>query len=129
MIYPCGDVQNTEFIAKQNDVLIDVLTRFEAKAAELNCKVMILFFPTKFEVFRDAYDFDYSVAKSYIKRLPHVDYIDLFPCYREKIKQSGKAAKDFYWVIDGHHNSLGYNLMASCVAEEVLKLNLDSVAN
>lgn len=126
---PCGNIQNADFIAKQNNFLIDVLTRFEAKAAALNCNVVIVFFPTKFEVFRNGYDFDFSVAKTFINQLPHVHYIDLFPCYREKIKQSGMADKDFYWVIDGHHNSFGYNLMASCVAEEVLKLNLDTVAN
>lgn len=120
MSEPCGNIKNPAYVAQQNELLKDVLNRFEATASANNTPVLIVFFPTKFEVFRDAYDFDYTLAKQYIKTLPHVSYIDLFDCYRSKIKNSGKPKEDFYWVIDGHHNPRGYGLMANCIAEGIL---------
>ncbi|MBL7777715.1 MAG: hypothetical protein JNK66_05370 [Chitinophagales bacterium] len=125
MSEPCGNTKSPAFVAQQNELLKDVLNRFEATAAANNTPVLIVFFPTKFEVFRNAYDFDYTSAKQHINTLPHVSFVDLFDCYRSKINNSGKPKQDFYWVIDGHHNPRGYGLMASCVAEAIWHQQID----
>ncbi len=122
MATPCGSIKNPAFIASQNGILKNVLDRFEATAAANNTKVLFVFYPTKFEVFRDAYDFDFSAAKKYVAQLPHVSYVDLFPCYRSTIKSGGKKAADYYWKIDAHHNSTGYKMMAECIAEKVKEI-------
>lgn len=110
---PCDNTYNSTTIIKE------VLDHFERVAATNNITVLIVLFPTKYEVYRNTYDYDYSEIKSYIQKLPHVVYTDLFPCYREYIKQSGKKKEDFYWVIDDHHNSTGYHMMAECIAKAV----------
>jgi lysophospholipase L1-like esterase len=122
MATPCGSIKNPAFIANQNLLLQEVFDRYEKIAATNNIKVLFMFYPTKFEVFRDAYDFDFSQAKKHLETLPHVSYVDLLPCYRSVIKSEGKKAADYYWIIDGHHNSTGYKMMAECIAEKVLEL-------
>jgi lysophospholipase L1-like esterase len=114
---PCGKNDKPALIADRNRILIDVFDRYEKLAAEKGFKAVMLFYPGKWEMFRDAYDFDFSEAKRHIETLPHVVAVDVFPCYRERISSSGLEAKDFYWKIDGHHNSRGYRLLAECVAE------------
>jgi len=119
---PCGNVKNPALVANQNRLLQEVFDRFEKTAALNNTKVLVMFFPTKYELFSDTYVFDFSVAKSYIEKLPHLTYVDLYDCYSNKIKASGTKAEDYYWKIDGHHNSTGYKMMAECVAERVLEV-------
>lgn len=110
---PYNNSNNTTAIIKE------VLDNFERVAATNQITVIIVFYPTKYEVFRNTYNYDYNEIKSYIKRLPHVVYADIFPCYRDYMEQSGKPQQDFYWTIDGHHNSTGYNMMAVCIARAV----------
>ncbi len=117
MSEPCGSKTNPALIADHNRILKEVFDRYEKLAAQNGFTALMLFYPTKYEVFRNAYDFDFSEAKQYIETLPHVQWADAFPCYRQKISASGMRAEDFYWTIDGHHNPRGYHLMAQCVAE------------
>ncbi len=100
----------------------DIFDRYERLGAKNDIQVLIVFFPTRSEVLNDNYDFDFTESKKYIHRLNHVKYVDLFPCYRSKIKRGGMAADSYYWKIDGHHNSLGYRLMAECLASAVKPL-------
>ena len=42
-------------------------------------------------------------------------FSDLIPCYQDKIEQDQLPWERYYWKIDGHHNSLGYELKARCI--------------
>lgn len=119
---PCGPADSKAFIARQNLLLQDIFDRYERLGAKNDIQVLIVFFPTRSEVLNDNYDFDFTESKKYIHRLNHVKYVDLFQCYRSKIKRGGMAADSYYWKIDGHHNSLGYRLMAECIASAVKPL-------
>lgn len=126
---PCGNIYNSSIIAKRNEQLKDIFDRFDKLAKEKSVKVIIMFYPTKFEVFREAYNYDFSESIKYIKKLNNVLAIDLFPCYKNYIENTRENYSNFYWNIDGHHNAKGYNLMAQCVSEEILRIVNNNVAN
>jgi lysophospholipase L1-like esterase len=116
---PCGNSQNVSLVWKRNRILNEVFHRYELLGKRHHFKTYVLFYPTKFEVKKDKWFFDFSPSKKYISNLTTVDYIDVFPCYRHKMKQLNKDPMSFYWKIDGHHNASGYALMAECVAEAI----------
>jgi lysophospholipase L1-like esterase len=119
---PCGDINNPSFITRQNLILKDVCDRYESLGIANNINVLIVFYPTLLEVSKNKYNFDLTEAKRHISSLSHVKFVDLFSCYQSKILYSGIKPIEYYWAIDGHHNSLGYRLMAECIASAVKPL-------
>jgi lysophospholipase L1-like esterase len=122
MKVPCGDVKNISTVKKRNSQLKDILNRFDKLAKENSIKVIIMIYPTKFEVLRGTYDFDYAEIIAYVKQLSNVEVIDLFPCYKRHIENTSGNSSDFYWIIDGHHNSKGYQMMAQCALGEISEI-------
>lgn len=116
---PCGDDTDRDLINERNQLLKEVYKRFNALAAKNNIKIIMVFYPTKFEVFRDKYYFPFEESRQFIDSLEYIEAVDLFPIYRKRIKESGLKPEDYYWIIDGHHNSKGYLLMAHSVAEAI----------
>lgn len=45
--------------------------------------------------------------------------IDLLPTYRKYIAKKHSDANNYFWRLDGHHNSTGYEMMAQCVYENI----------
>ncbi|MCS6934342.1 MAG: GDSL-type esterase/lipase family protein [Chitinophagales bacterium] len=119
MAEPCGKPTHSDFIARQQKLMIDILNRFEKAAKAQNTRVLIVFYPTKIETLDFRYTTDYLPLKKHIETLPHVSYADIMECYQHQITAQGKEPQDFYWVIDGHHNATGYHLMATCIAEAI----------
>jgi lysophospholipase L1-like esterase len=118
---PCGNCDDLSLEMKRNSLLKEVFDRYELLGKKYHFKTLVLFYPTKFEVKKDKWFFDFTPSKKYISNLSTVNYIDIFPCYRQKMKLSNKDPMHYYWKIDGHHNSSGYKLMAECVAEAIQK--------
>jgi len=117
---PCGCNKNSNLEEKRNQILKDVFNKYDSLGKKYHFKTYFLFYPTKFEVLKNKWFFDFTQAQKHISTLSNVGYLDVFPCYRLKMNQLGNEPKMYYWKIDGHHNSKGYNLMAECVAESLL---------
>jgi lysophospholipase L1-like esterase len=126
---PCGSIYNETFIQSQNKRLLEVLNRFETLAASNNFKLLFVFYPTKYEVFRGAYDFDFELASSHVNSLYNAEYVNLFPCYNSTFQTSSTQAQEYYWKLDGHHNAKGYKMMAECIAQALKPMLLADTLN
>ena len=51
-----------------------------------------------------------------------LNFYNLQPCYEDEIKANHTKFQDYYWIIDGHHNAKGYEMMAKCLEEIVTPL-------
>ena len=51
-----------------------------------------------------------------------LNFYNLQPCYEDEIKTNHAKFQDYYWIIDGHHNAKGYEMMAKCLEEIVTPL-------
>lgn len=103
-------------VAKKNEIICDLLNRYEKLAKKNHFRVYIIFLPLKGEVKDNQYQFDFASTQNYISNLSHIKTIDLMPCYQTTMR----PMKNYYWDQDGHHNSKGYQVMARCIAEELL---------
>lgn len=121
---PCGDPYNPSLIEERNKILRGVIDRYEKLGANHHFKTVILFYPTKDELIDNSYFFDFKPTKAYIDSLSHVSYIDILPLYHKKLKLKKMKADAVFWKIDGHHNPIGYRLMAECVYESLLAKGL-----
>ena len=52
-------------------------------------------------------------------KYPNINFIDLYDCYQTQIASTNLPVDAFWWEKDGHHNSLGYSLKASCINEHL----------
>lgn len=110
-----------EVIEEKNKIMIELLNRYEQLAVSYNFEVRIVFFPQSWDMERQKYVFDFAQAKEQMASLKHVKPIDLMPCYQDAVGQNQELIYKYYWKQDRHHNSTGYQLMARCIAEQLMK--------
>ncbi len=116
---PGGGVKNKQHVAKLNEQLQNLIIKYDSVAAFNNVKVIWLIKPLKHEFKGGQYVFDYTDVNSVFPELKNTIVFDLLPCYLQHASPSSQTYSDFYWIIDGHHNSQGYHLMAQCIAPVV----------
>ena len=105
-----------------DSVVIDLFKQYAALAKANNCKVIIVLQPFLFEVNSQKYQYDFSEITNGLKKIDNIQICDLMPLYKSYLLDHDKTAPDYYWPIDGHHNSRGYTMMADgvyhCVADK-----------
>lgn len=102
-----------------NKIIEDLALKYDSVATKNNIIVYWIIKPLKHETIQNSHVFNYNIFKSKISPLKNSKIIDLLPLYQDYIKQNNSNAKDYYWKIDGHHNSLGYEMMAKSIAKEI----------
>lgn len=108
-------------VRKEKDKIIrNILNRYEKLASENQFKVYIIILPMKQDMGDSPYRFDTSSIQKYILNLQHVKYIDLKSRYQVFVPNKKELIENYYWKENGHHNSKGYQVMARCIAEELL---------
>ena len=55
-----------------------------------------------------------------LRRYPKIKTLNLFEAFKQEQTLKGVPYQSLYWQQDGHHNSTGYKLWASVVADSVL---------
>ncbi|HPG74528.1 MAG TPA: hypothetical protein PLM49_09590, partial [Bacteroidales bacterium] len=53
-----------------------------------------------------------------------ISTIDLFEYNKEYFMRTGYSRSNYYWPIDRHCNSRGYNLFAEGIAENLMQMGL-----
>jgi hypothetical protein len=109
-------------IETYESMLLDFFEQYANSARLHHAQLMVVLLPLKRETSSQEFGADFSRLSSHFEQQEEVVWLDLLPCYRERILASGKAPSDFYWKIDGHHNSEGYQMMADCIFYELQKL-------
>jgi lysophospholipase L1-like esterase len=108
-------LQTSENLDDMNRIQKIWLEKIENFAKEWGCQVLIVGLPMKNEVEEGEYDTPIFLLQTVSEH--NVKSFDLLKCYIEKMQSNNSKSNNFYWKLDGHHNSKGYQLMAECVAE------------
>ncbi len=85
-----------------------------------NFELLIVFYPLKEELIEDAYFYN-NILIDYCSK-KNINNLDLLEYYSNTIKINSDTASNYYWNIDGHHNSIGYEIFASGVYEKLKKM-------
>lgn len=124
MSYPCGDLDNQSVVAERKEQLREIFDRYEQLALQNNFQAVIVLYPMQSNYKEGRYFFDYSELKERAKASQWVKCVDVLPCYEATAVKCNLGVNAYYWRYDAHHNSLGYNMLASCIAEQLLSLGV-----
>lgn len=86
-----------------------------ALAAREDCRVLLLKKPERSEVRLATYQTDFSFFNKSRERSSAVRHFDLLEHYVSYLGFTEDSVPRYYWTRDGHHNPLGYELMAKAV--------------
>ncbi len=87
-----------------------------ARQAEIHhTKILLFKKPERSEIVANKYEYDMSFFDQFLKNNPNFHHIDLLPFYRSQGLIDQTTTSSFYWPMDGHHNSKGYEVMAKGV--------------
>lgn len=95
-----------------DSIVVDLFRQYAALAKANNCRLVIILQPFLFEVNSQKYQYDFSAMLDKVRKIDNVQVYDLMPFYTSYIKEHNKTPADYYWPMDGHHNSAGYTMMA-----------------
>jgi len=120
---PSEGMSSSEIEAQSNKILNEVAQKFDSLSNASGIKVIFVLLPMKSELQEGKYDLNFSFFEKRISESKGLTLFDLMPCYQRYAKMSGQELSDFYWKIDGHHNSRGYKMMAECISDEVRRIS------
>lgn len=98
--------------------LLVLFEQYRDLCQQNNILLFIILRPDKQEIKNGKYEFDYSPLRDFFTK-NNIHIIDLLPAYTQKFKKENKDYHQFFWEKDGHHNSVGYQLMAECIYEKI----------
>lgn len=109
--------------ARLNNQVIALFKEYNALCIKKSIKLFIILRPDRREIERNQYDYDFSE----ILKNTDAEIIDLLPLYRAYIRNNKTSATDYFWKIDGHHNSKGYQMMADVLFDSLAPELKDSL--
>ena len=112
-------VRHTEKLNNEfNSFLQELYTKYAAVSRQQSFTTLFVILPMKHEVERGQYDFDFQLITHQLKD-ENIVVLDLLPCYLANINAAKSNYSAYYWVVDAHHNSRGYKMMAECIANQL----------
>lgn len=117
--------QHEIFEAEKRD-LKDLYIEYHNLADKHNFKVIVLLRPDREECESGAFFNKLEDMAQYPKELDKVQVVNLLSYYKDTKQLKPEDFKRYYWPIDGHHNSKGYQLMAEGAFTAVAPL-IDSI--
>jgi lysophospholipase L1-like esterase len=111
-------------IREMNDGIIQLFSEYARLCQQHNIQLIVLIRPDRGEIESKQYNFDFNPLLQYLNQQKDVKVLDLLPCYLSSINKANETVNSFFWKIDGHHNSKGYELMANCIFEFILQNHL-----
>lgn len=91
---------------------------FDSVAALSNThrfKVFLVKKPERSEIDQSVYEYDFTFFDRYLANNPVIRHHDLLKFYSKECGLTGDSTARYYWEKDGHHNPVGYHLMATGV--------------
>jgi hypothetical protein len=116
-------IREGEYKRKQFNALgeiVKIINKFKQLAIEYNFNLLIVLHPQKYEVDIGSYDPEELNA---ILRDNKIEVLDLLKIYSNKNQINKKNAHEFYWPVDAHHNTKGYQIMGQEIAEKIIEQN------
>lgn len=109
-------------IEKLNEQTSQLLIQYQTLCSEHGIKLFVVLRPDKYEIIENKYHYDFAP----VFKATGVKTIDLMPGYRNYLRKTNTKAEEYFWVIDQHHNSKGYQMMANVIYESLGPVLADS---
>lgn len=93
----------------------EVFQRIALLAKQHDLKILLLKKPERSEVVNNAYLCNFSFFEQMTDTISGFKRFDLLPYYRDSVHMDKNNTENYYWPKDGHHNSMGYSVMAKGV--------------
>lgn len=122
-----GDMTPVE-IKEANTKLRALFKAYTALCKQQHVKLCLVIRPDRGEITDNKYLYDFSAILQPLQADTSVTLVDLLPAYRNYIAQKHADANAYFWPLDGHHNSTGYEMMAQCVYENLSPLLKDTLS-
>lgn len=110
---------DSSFIALFND--------YKILCRQKGIKLVIVLRPDLPEIANDSYKYSHANILNALISDKDITLIDLLGRYKSYIHTSGTKANEYYWKMDGHHNSKGYQMLAGVITPDIHALANDSV--
>ena len=93
-----------------------------------NLRLFVVLHPDRDETAQNTYFYDFTLIVDDMKSDTGLTVIDLLPSYRTYIAaRKNTTAADYYWKLDGHHNSKGYLMMAETTLDNITPYLRDTI--
>jgi hypothetical protein len=100
------------------DVIYETILKFRDLSKQENFQFKVVFMPFYNEMYDNNIQLE-SIYKFLVEQNLGKYTIYLPDCYLAYMNYYKKEPIDFYWPIDSHHNSKGYQMMAECIADRL----------
>ncbi|MBP6730555.1 MAG: hypothetical protein KA149_00765 [Chitinophagales bacterium] len=110
---------------KLNKQTVELFKNYQALCNEKGIRLYVLLRPDRYEIEQNKYQYDIaSIAKE-----SGVETVDMLPLYNTYIEKNKAKPTDYFWSLDGHHNSKGYQMMADVLFESLSPVLTDSLSS
>jgi lysophospholipase L1-like esterase len=89
---------------------------------------VVVLHPERNEIQSNKYNYEFSPLVRYLSSDLHIQVVDLLPSYQSYIKSAHASDADYFWSRDGHHNSLGYKMMAETTFDNIWPMISDTIS-
>lgn len=110
---------------KLNTQVEDLFQRYAALCKQHKIHLIIVLRPDQQEIENNKYSYDFSEIIHHLNADLAIQVIDLLPEYKKYMAQTYTTTADYFWKKDGHHNSKGYDMMATCIYQNLNFLFLE----
>lgn len=101
-----------------------VLEKFDGMAKEIGFGLLIVFHPHEYEVKNERYESkSFSELISGLMREKRLPVIDLLDDYKKNLMNKDNYS-EFFWKIDMHHNTKGYEAMGNAIGSKITEMGL-----
>lgn len=99
--------------------LKDAVQAFARLSDGAGMRFVVVFHPDRQEAARQRYERAFAALTEDVKRLPHLQVVDVLDRWRAKGVLPGKDPSELFWPIDGHNTAKGYAAFGEVVAEAI----------
>jgi lysophospholipase L1-like esterase len=118
-----GDFESEQFRAAEKIKL--AIDEFAGLSEKHGFDLLVVAHPRMREVEMEEYDgVGFSNLISTLKKEQGIHFVDLLDYFKVNNLMTKENASDFYWPIDRHFNSKGYEFMGNAIADKILELKL-----
>lgn len=103
-------------VQKSEEIIKATLNKFDSLTKQNNCKFVTILMPVAIDFIEKGKFHSLRAITDSLKNAPF-SVINTYDCYATKHGINKQNAFDYYWKIDGHHNSKGYQVFGECVAD------------
>jgi lysophospholipase L1-like esterase len=112
----------TDLYERKTDQLVNkLLSDYQQLLSNNQAKLMLVIMPKERELASNELAYNFNNIKSECYQITGSNAVDLLPLYKSYADQHKQPTGFYYWKKDRHHNSKGYEMMASVLADSVLQ--------